>query len=277
MDQAMIAYLDTNAFDHLYKKVGCTAADIANLRKKIYGRELSIRPSLHILSEILLDRRARPELMVARIKLTLSLVNFRRMVKACDQLLTDDIRGYAALGEASRPYISADLQNTISSGIAELVESDGEELDEEMIAALEVAAGQTQQFYDRLASQIMKAKSFGPSFDDYFQVQVPGLLETCAANAGVIDECRARGLDGLRTIPSVRAAIDVTLSCAYGQSFEGWSVNEGDPFNLRHVPCAVSAAETFVTNDKHLHRALSRVQLDGFEVTDLPGFLARLR
>ena len=79
----MIAYLDTSAFDHLYKKIGCTAADIANLRKKIYGRELSIRPSMHILADILLDRRARPELLVARIKLTLSLASFRQMVKPC--------------------------------------------------------------------------------------------------------------------------------------------------------------------------------------------------
>src|SRR5229473_4247977 len=131
----MAAYLDTNVFDHLYKKTGCTSADIANLRKKIYGRELSLPLSIHTLEEILLDRRARPELIVAKVKLTLSLGNFRRMVKPCDQLLTDDIRAYASTGEAARPFIDANLQNVISHGIGELIEIDGEELDEDLIAA----------------------------------------------------------------------------------------------------------------------------------------------
>ena len=51
----MAVYLDTNAYDHLYKKIGCTSADIANLRKKIYGRELSIPLFAHM-SDAQLDR-----------------------------------------------------------------------------------------------------------------------------------------------------------------------------------------------------------------------------
>jgi hypothetical protein len=35
--KVMIAYLDTNVFDHLYKKIGCSSADIANLRKAVYA------------------------------------------------------------------------------------------------------------------------------------------------------------------------------------------------------------------------------------------------
>src|ERR1700722_29925 len=99
----MIAYLDTKVFDHLYKKVGCTSADIANLRKAIYGRGLSIILGIHVLEEILLNRRASPQELVARVKLTLSLASIRRMVKPCDQLLGDDIRSYAANGVQARP------------------------------------------------------------------------------------------------------------------------------------------------------------------------------
>jgi hypothetical protein len=271
----MRAYLDTNAFDHLYKKIGCGAADIANLRKKIYGRDLSIRPSLHILSEILLDRRARPELLVARVKLTLSLANFRQMVKPCSQLLADDVRSYASRGEADRPYISADLQNIISSGLSELIETDGEELDEDMVAALESVNAQPPRFHQWLTRQTSATSR--PSFDDYFQDELPQVLEGCAASAGVLHQCRTRGLHGLMGVSSIRGTVGAVLSLGYGQSFDGWAVNADGSFGLRHVPCAAAVADTFVTNDKQLAEALARVPLERFEVIDLPGFLARLK
>src|SRR5579859_2174261 len=174
----MAAYFDTSAFDHLYKKIGCTAADIANLRKKIYGRELSILLSIHTLEEILLDRRARPELLVAKIKLTLSLGNFRRMVKPRDQLLIDDIRAYAEVGEVARPFIDAKLQNVISEGIAALVESDGEELDEDMIAALEEVRERKERFRKLLvAHEEPPQENALIPFEDYLKSELPRMLE----------------------------------------------------------------------------------------------------
>lgn len=273
----MIAYFDTNAFDHLYKKIGCTPADIANLRKKIYSRELSIRPSMHVLSEILLDRRARPELLVAKVKLTLSLANFRQMVKSCDQLLIDDMRAYATRGEADRPYVSADLQNTISAGISELVETDGEELDEDMVAALE-AARQRKEWFRGL----LKPNSEGVAelrnidFENYFKSELASVLEAHARFGSVLEACRERGFDGLFDLRSIRAAAGIVLSLAYGQRFQGLTPADIDSFDLCHVPCAAAVADTFVTNDARLRQALSRVPLDGLEVMDLPGFLARL-
>ena len=273
----MIAYLDTNAFDHLYKKIGCTAADIANLRKKIYSRELSIRPSMHVLSEILLDRRARPELLVAKVKLTLSLANFRRMVKPCDELLIDDVRAYATRGEADRPYVSADLQNTISAGISELVETDGEELDQDMVAALEAARQRKEWFCGLLkAHDEPVAELRDIDFEEYFKSELASVLEAHARFAGVLEACRERGFDGLFDLPSIRAAAGIVLSFAYNQRFQGWTPVDSDSLDLGHVPCAAAVADTFVTNNARLREALSRVPLDGFEVIDLPQFLARL-
>jgi hypothetical protein len=271
----MIAYLDTNAFDHLYKKIGCTAADIANLRKRIYGHELSIRPSIHILADILRDRRARPELLVARIKLTLSLASFRQMVKPCAQLIADDVRSYAARGTADRPYISADLQNTISDGISELIETDGEELDEDMVAAFEAERSQPQRLRELLARE---TKVDHPkSLDEYFQTELPRALEACASNTGMLEGCRSRGIDGLREVRSIRAATSAVLSLEYGRSLDGLDEKETQALDLRHVPCAAAVADTFVTDDRNLRQALSRVPLDNFEVIDLPDFLARVR
>ena len=133
----MIAYFDTQTFDHIYRKIGCTSADIANLRKAIYGHRLSIRLSIHTLEEILLGRKVSPQAFAAQIKLTLSLANSRTLVKPCAQLLLDDIRAYAVRGEADRPFLRGDIQNAVADGIAALIESDGEELEDDFLAVLD--------------------------------------------------------------------------------------------------------------------------------------------
>ena len=272
----MAAYLDTNVFDHLYKKIGCTSADIANLRKKIYGRELSIPLSIHVLEEILLDRRARPELMVAKIKLTLSLGNFRRMVKPCDQLLTDDLRAYAATGEAARPFIGADLQNIITDGISELVETDGEDLDEEMIAALEAARGQKERFLEHLRDAAQPGPAAAASFEQYFASAGPAMAKSLAQRAGVADECEQRGIAGLLELRSVRMSVGASLSFNYARALEGAPAPGGDSRELLHAVSAAAVAATLVTDDARLRRILARVPLANFEVIDLPTFLLKI-
>lgn len=273
----MAAYLDTNVFDHLYKKIGCTSADIANLRKKIYGRELSLPLSIYVLEEILLDRKARPELLVAKIKLTLSLGNFRRMVKPCDQLLTDDIRAYATTGAAARPFIDTELQNIMTDGIAELVESDGEELDEEMIAALEAARSAKERFLDHLRD----ARPPGPAavtFEEYFTSAAPAMARSLALSAGVgvAEACAQRGIAGLLELRSVRMSVGASLSSNYARTLEAAPQPGGDSRGLLHAIAAAAVAATFVTDDARLRRILARVPLDDFEVLDLPAFLQKI-
>jgi hypothetical protein len=276
----MAVYLDTNVFDHLYKKIGCTSVDIANLRKKIYGRELSLPLSIHTLEEILLDRRARPELLVAKVKLTLSLGNFRRMVKPCDQLLTDDIRAYAATGAADRPFIDANLQNIISDGIGELIETDGEELDEDLIAALEETKRRKENFRAAMRAMLESVreltKSAGTSFAEYFDLGAQTFVERVIERRGLLSECKRRGIDGLLQIRSVRMMVGETLSYLYGLTFEERSASLGDSIDMLHTVSAAAVAETFVTDDATLRRLVARVPLEGFEVLDLPGFLQRV-
>jgi len=277
----MIAYLDTNAFDHLYKKIGCTGADIANLRKAIYGRQLSVPLSIHTLEEILLVDKTRPHWLVAQVKLTLSIASFRRLVKPCDQLLADDIRAYATRGEADRPYLGADIQNVISAGISELVETDGEELDEEMMETL----AETRQRKERFVLGIRRAQdeirriakplSGQITFEDYFQEGAPILAERFAQAVGVLYACKKRGIAGLLSLKSVRMAAGSILSDVLGQTFEP-SSNGGDAADLHHAVSAAAVADTFVTLDKGLRQALARVPIDGFATTDLPGFIAGL-
>jgi hypothetical protein len=276
----MIAYLDTNVFDHLYKKIGCTSANIAELRKAIYGRGLSMPIGIHVLEELLLNRRASPQELVARVKLTLSLASIRRMVKPCDQLIADDMRSYAETGQPDRPLVSAQIQNALTQGIAELIESDGEEFSEELAEALEETRQRKERFLQgmRMAQQqlaaLVEKLPARISFEDYFQRMAGTMVERFAQRVGVLEACRERGIAGLLEIRGVHAAIGIALSFTYGQTFEGWAPAPDDSVNFLHVPCAAVTAEIFVTNDRRLRAALERLALDGLRVMNLAEFLA---
>ena len=271
----MIAYLDTNAFDHIYKKIGCTGADIANLRKAIYGRQLSIRLSVHTLEEILLGRKVSPQALAAQIKLTLSLASARTLVKSCAQLLLDDIRAYAARGEADRPFLRGDTQNAVADGIAALIESDGEELEDDFLAVLEQARQEKQHFFAALEQA--RATSSPPSgwtgFEQCFDAAALSALETLVERAGVAKPCRERGLDGLLKIKSVRMSLCVALAPGYEQMASGSVVNST---SLHHAVSAAAAAETFVSDIAANREFLARMPMEGLNVATLPEFLERL-
>jgi hypothetical protein len=275
----VIAYLDTNAFDHIYKKIGCTSADIANLRKAIYGRQLSIRLSVHTLEEILLGRKVSPQAFAAQIKLTLSLASARTLVKSCAQLLLDDIRAYAARGQAERPFLSGDMQNAVADGIAALVESDGEELEDDFLAVLDLARQEKQQFRTALAqvqqgAETISSPSSGwTSLGQFFDAAALPALETLSKLAGVADACRGRGLAGLLKIKSVRMSLGAALTSSYQQATTGTEV---DSTTLHHPVCAAAAAEAFVSDIAANREFLARLPIEGLEVASLPDFLKLL-
>jgi hypothetical protein len=278
----MIAYLDTTVFDHIYNKTGCTGADIAALRKAIYGREVSIPLGIHVLDEILLNQRASPQDLVARIKLTLSIATLRRLVKPCDQLLSDDIRAYAARGEAERPFADAGVLNVLSEGISTLIETDGEEIDEDMRELLEQIRRQKERFISGTRSSLEESPSLTgaslepPAFEQFFQSQIPSGAEDFASRAAFLEQCTERGIDGLSHLKSLRVLLGFKLSYIYGRAFENLAPLRSDSA-FHHVVAAAAVADTFVCDDKELRALLSRVPMEGFEVTDLPGFLGRVR
>jgi hypothetical protein len=272
----MIAYLDTNAFDHIYKKIGCTGADIANLRKAIYGRQLSIRLSIHTLEEILLGRKVSPQALAAQIKLTLSLASSRTLVKPCMQLLLDDIRAYAARGEADRPFVRGDMQNGVADGIAALIESDGEELEDEFIAVLEQVRHEKQQFSAALeqarqqAESIPRPPSGWTSFEQYYEMAAPPVIEALTKRAGVTDSCRERGFDGLLKIKSARMSVGAMLAMSYAQMSSSSAANLT---SLHHAASAAAVAETFVSEPPASRDLLAQVPMEGLSLTNLPEFL----
>jgi hypothetical protein len=275
----VVAYLDTQAFDHIYKKIGCTSADIASLRTAIYGHRLSIRLSVHTLEEILLRRKVSPQAFAAQIKLTLSLANSRTLVKSSAQLLLDDIRAYAARGEADRPFLRGDMQNAVADGIAALIESDGEELEDDFLAVLDQARQEKQHFaaaLDRIrqaAEAISKPTSGWADFQQYFDVAAPPALEKLTEQAGVADVCRERGFNGLLKIKSVRMSLCAGLASIYERMIVGATANSTA---FHHPVCAAAVAETFVSDSASDREFLARLPIEGLTVTSLPEFLKQL-
>jgi hypothetical protein len=275
----VIAYLDTNAFDHIYRKIGCTSADIANLRKAIYGRQLSIRMSIHTLEEILLGRKTSPQAFAAQIKLTLSLASSRTLLKSCAQLLLDDIRAYAARGEADRPFLRSDIQNAVADGIAALIESDGEELEEDFLAVLDQARQDKQGFFTALehagqeAETIPRPPSGWTSFEHYFDAAALPGLETMAEQAGVTASCRERGLNGLLKIKSVRMSLCAALAHSYEQVTAGAAANS---ITLHHAVSAAAVAEAFVSDVAASREFVARLPIESLNVVSLAEFLKGL-
>jgi len=274
----VIAYFDTQVFDHVYKKIGCTSADIANLRKAIYGRELSIRLSVHTLEEILLGRKVSPQAFAAQIKLTLSLASSRTLIKPCGQLVLDDLRAYAARGEAERPFLQGDMQNAVADGIAALIESDGEEVEDDFLAVLDQARRDKQQFVAMLdhARQAAASLSRPPSgwvkLDQHLDIATPPVLEALAEQAGVSDPCRERGLQGLLELKSVRTTLGVALASSAAQT-AGAAV---DSSTAHHAVSAAAVAQTYVSDSATNRELLTRLSIEGLSVTGLPEFLNRL-
>jgi hypothetical protein len=206
----MVAYLASSAFGHLYRKINCTAADIDALRKAIYSRTVSIPLGLHNLEEIVLARQASPQAMAAQIRLLLSISNWRVQVKPCGQLLGDDLRAFATGAAPARPFLHGAMQNAVTTGISELLESDGEELNEDFAEALDEVRREREAFAAGLGEFLAECGTrFTPppgadAFDEYFERNAPEAAAALAERAGVGAEFRRRGAEAILALKSVR-------------------------------------------------------------------------
>jgi hypothetical protein len=275
----MVAYLATSAFGHLYRKIDCTAADIGALRKAIYSRAISIPLGLHNLEEIVLARPASARSMAAQLRLLLSISNWRVLLKPCGQLLADDLRAFAAGAEAPGPFLRGAMQNAVTTGISELLESDGEELNEDFAQALDEVRREREAFVAGLGEFLTECGTrFTPptkleAFEEYFERNAPDAAVALAEHAGVGAECRRRGAEAMLAVKSVRMWVGAALSLACAHSAEGRAVRAEEANEVVHAVSGAAAADTFVTADARALPWVSRVAIDGLRTTDLRGFL----
>jgi hypothetical protein len=275
----MVVYLATTVFGHLYSKRGCTAADVAALRKAVYGRHVSIPLGLHNLEEILLAPGSAPQALAAQIRLLLSLSSSRMLVKSSEQILLDDVRSFAASGQSLSPLLRGETQNAVSAGIAELLESDGEELGEEFVSVLEEARRQKESLLAEMqrlvqSGEIAPTLAADADFDEHFRRTAPVIARSLANRAGVADDCKRRGIESLLAVRSVRIWTGGLAMLAQLQNGEGRASRSDDLAGLIHAVAGAAAADGFVCGEPRLAASLSRVGLEDFRIMELRDFVA---
>lgn len=178
----------------------------------------------------------------------------------------------------ARPFVDAQIQNAITQGIGELIESDGEEFSEELTEALADTTRRKERFVQgmnaTLIEILLSIETVDIPFDDYFKLTAPLTAAAFAQRAGVLEGCRDRGIDGLLEIRSIRSAIGSALAYSYHQRSGTRMPTLRDPIDYLQAPAAAATAEVFVSDDGRLRDALSRVEMDNFGIMNLAEFLA---
>ncbi|HTQ24454.1 MAG TPA: hypothetical protein VMI09_07130 [Candidatus Binataceae bacterium] len=275
----MIAYLATSAFGHLYRKIDCTAADVGALRKAIYGRNVSIPLGLHNLEEIVLARALSPHAMAAQVRLLLSISNWRVLLKPCGRLLADDLRAVGAGAQAPGAFLRGAMQSAVTTGISEILESDGEELNDDFTEALEAARRERETFIADLGEFVAEwTARFAPpresaTFEKYFASKAPEAAAELAARAGAGAECARYGGEALLALRSVRMWVGAAMSLACALSAENRTMRAEEANEIAHAITGAAAADTFVTADARTLAWVGRVAIDEMRATDLKRFL----
>ena len=109
------------------------------------------------------------------------------------------------------------------------------------------------------------------------------MAEGYAERSGQLSACRARGIEGLLQLRSVRLSIGVSLALAYAQTYglerrpaERRKPQQGDSRDLQHALIA-SATRVFVTHDPKFARLFKYVPVSNFSVLTLPNFINSIR
>jgi len=201
------------------------------------------------------------------------------LLKPAEQLLADDVRSFAAGAELTGPSLRGAMQNAVSAGISELLESDGEEIGEDLAQTLEESKARKQAFVAAARALLEPGGPLstpppaGIGFDEYLRRSAPAVAQALAERLGVGAECKSRGIDGLLAIKSVRMWAGAAASLAWAR-FEGRAPRADDAGETLHAVTAAAAAETFVTGDAQPLAWLPRAAFAGLQITDLKGFLA---
>lgn len=268
---AKVVYLDRNAFHHIRDRPrhGVTEEDYQHIRNAVKTGKLSIARSVTMLEEHLPVLRAKDasKASVER-QLILDLTDESKFIRHWEELLWFDVAFYAYGWPLLRRFTSEfphaeqylTPDQTEHEDLLKVVQEteDGK---------LEVKVGLEQikaYALDRLAEFNGKY----PSFEETYNILSAREAVALAERFGVLDECRAKGIDGLLQIKSVKVFVGAVTSLHYALVFDNCKVDNGYWHDLQHAVVA-SATDAFVTQDETWRKILERIPIDNFEVIDL--------
>jgi len=273
------AYFDTNVYTRFYKRDGITEAGLQTLRTAVRSHKVSILLSETVLDETLSALKSNPDEALGRLEFTFDVSRWTQLIKSPADLLEGEIRAYAAGRPSPSPFQSVDsklrgmLMNQDPESRAGLLSVIRDEQD-----GIQKFKNELQDIMDsKIAPLVKKVKeqNLQQSFQEYMNVFEPEVAKSLADLSGCLEECLARGIQGLMSLRPVRICTYANISTDYARTYEGRSVNRGDSRDMHHAVLS-SAAEVFITNDQRLIKTLMRDPPTGFEVMDPLTFLSQL-
>jgi hypothetical protein len=258
-------YLDTNVFDHIDKGL-IADAEVLSAQAAFACGKMRGYVSLSTLEELLGPWEGDRARAVRQLHLARNLVGFERILKPQNELLDDVVRAYAM----RQPSPSLFLPPSKCVFLAEaLSRAAAGELDAEIADVLARVRSLKDKFRDSMrlrgrtfADEIVASNMSGerePHFMDVWRTSATKLAEGFAERAGVLSECRSRGLPGLLDLRPLRLAVGAALSL-FCRMAAGREPKGSDGYDLWHVTVA-SAADVFVTRDERLAKLLAPVVL----------------
>jgi hypothetical protein len=194
-------------------------------------------------------------------------------IKPHYELVRDDIRNFADGGEASSPFL--DARFSIDQVIAD-IQNPSQEVSE-MIAEEKCIK---ERLNDELRSHVEEERKAlngkrSSTFEKYWEARSQYYAEAFAHFAGCLEECKARGIDELLKVKSVRMTVGAFLSLLY-ELLGGRAVKSGTSYDLKHA-APMSAADIVVTNDGELRTLLSKIPIPKLRVMSLRELISLLQ
>jgi len=225
--------------------------------------------------EVLFTLKASPVKGKEQLQLILDLVDFDRFVRSQDELLRDATRSYAFGTSLPTPFTVCD--DSIRLKLVGLTRGTTLPPDvQHIVQEIRVAKEEFRLFLKESKERVLplagKFNGIKYPFEKYWESNKGWLAERFAEGAGVLDQCRNRGIDGLLDVKAVRLVVGTNLSLIYSHVLEGRGPKSGDSRDMLHALLA-SSAEIFVTHDREFSRILSRVPINNFQVVDLHSLL----
>lgn len=273
-----IVYLDTNVYDRICKSGILLQDALFAMQSAIDEGLISIPISAHVLEEIASAIESAPHAVGPQLALVARLADRTRILCDPRTMLEQDVMRYAKGRKSLSPFTT---NTQARDAVVHLLDQD---CPSSKLLQIADDCRRSKEFFNRTMAQakernleLLETWSGDlPTFAEFWHVAAPRLAEDMAQQMGVLAECKRRGILRVLELRSVRLRIGMLASLDYAQNMEGCKPKAGDSRDTLHAVCA-SAADVFVTEDRHYAKLLRRIPEAGFRVLSLSEFAAELR
>ncbi len=272
-------YFDTNVYTHIrYRHYDITTADVVRLISKIEGFKLRVYVSSVVLDETTSAILSDGKQALERLELILRIAKRNQVLIRYQDIIDKVVQAYAT-GTQAQGFLEPPpfrLKEVLKKPSVK-TKTALREIATESQEAIEKRKQSSRELFEKIWPLAKDEKTEGKqqSFEDYWNEHSPLVGEKFADLAGVLEECKAKGLGGLLETTVIKTTAVGMLSQGYSNTYLKSSIPRGDFNDLQHAVYG-AALGTLVTHDDTFADHLKRLPIDGFEVIDIHTLLSRL-